>query len=194
MHSGLFQSPPTSAHGELVEPSATVLRQAQDERLVDFHNFEKALPCPCRGTTAGVRMVDVMVARDSSHDHGNLMELNITVNGNPVAIQVQPVLVVARRTAGFAWIDGRQARLRPGRVRVLHRVAGWQTCKCLPGSGLSRRRRRQCCDHRGSGFRRDVIGAAAVVPRRRWGTMRFLHAGIRDGHQGVAKHQSHANR
>ncbi len=89
MHSGLFQSLPTPAHGELVEPSATVLRQAQDERLVDFHNFEKALPCPCRGTTAGVRMVDVMVARDSSHDHGNLMELNITVNGNPVAIHVQ---------------------------------------------------------------------------------------------------------
>ena len=30
-------------HGELVEPSATVLRQAQDERVVNFHNFEKAL-------------------------------------------------------------------------------------------------------------------------------------------------------
>ena len=89
MHSGPFQSPPTSAHGELVEPSATVLRQAQDERLVDFHNFEKALPCPCRGTTAGVRMVDDMVARDSSPAHGDLMELNITVNGNPVAIHVQ---------------------------------------------------------------------------------------------------------
>ena len=36
-------SPPTSAHGEPVEPSATVLRQAQDERVFNFHNFEKAL-------------------------------------------------------------------------------------------------------------------------------------------------------
>ena len=43
---GPFQSPPTSAHGELVEPSATVLRQAQDERMVNFHNFEKALSRP----------------------------------------------------------------------------------------------------------------------------------------------------
>ena len=42
--SGPFQSPLTSAHGELVEPSATVLRQAQDERVVNFPNFEKALP------------------------------------------------------------------------------------------------------------------------------------------------------
>ena len=40
--SGPFQSPPTSAHGELVEPSATVLRQAQDERVFNFYNFEKA--------------------------------------------------------------------------------------------------------------------------------------------------------
>ena len=36
-----FQSPPASAHGELVEPSATVLRQAQDERVVNFHNLEQ---------------------------------------------------------------------------------------------------------------------------------------------------------
>ena len=28
------------AHGELVEPSATVLRQAQDERVVNFHNLK----------------------------------------------------------------------------------------------------------------------------------------------------------
>ena len=45
---GPFQSPPTSAHGELVEPSATVLRQAQDERVVNFHNFEKALRLKAR--------------------------------------------------------------------------------------------------------------------------------------------------
>ena len=44
---GSFQSPPTSAHGELVEPPATVLRQAQDERVFNLHNFEKA-PMPAR--------------------------------------------------------------------------------------------------------------------------------------------------
>lgn len=36
----------------------------------------------------GRRMMEFMVAQDSSPDHGNLMELNITVNGNSVAIQV----------------------------------------------------------------------------------------------------------
>ena len=42
-HRAFSKCPPTSAHGELVEPSMTVLRQAQDERMVNFHNFEKAL-------------------------------------------------------------------------------------------------------------------------------------------------------
>ena len=37
-----------SAHGEPVEPSATVLRQAQDERVFNFHNFEKAFREPRR--------------------------------------------------------------------------------------------------------------------------------------------------
>ena len=38
---GPFQSPPTSAPGELVEPSGTVLRQAQDERVRSTPNILK---------------------------------------------------------------------------------------------------------------------------------------------------------
>ena len=50
---GPFQSPPTSAHGELVEPLSTVLRQAQDERVFNFHNFEKALTAHASPMIAG---------------------------------------------------------------------------------------------------------------------------------------------
>ena len=38
---GLFKGPPTSAPGELVEPSGTVLRQAQDERVRSTPNILK---------------------------------------------------------------------------------------------------------------------------------------------------------